>query len=369
MSERKLASIRRVHEISPIEGADRIVLAKIDGWQVITQKTNYQPGDFCVYFEIDSFLPVEERYEFLRKSGFKTTKNLGDGFRIKTMKMRGELSQGLSLPLDAFPEYFSKDGSTWVWKQHDSNTGITCDVWMPVEEDTDITDLLKIQKYEKPIPSQLTGRVHGNFPIFIRKTDQERVQNYRRKIEEHADERFEITLKLDGSSLTAYKKDDHIGVCTRNWEVKEEDENGTINTFWKAARNAKIIELLEGFNKNVAIQGELMGPGVQHNRETLDDHYVYIFDIWDIDNQRYLRPDERQTFISQIPDLKHCPILYKDVKLSNFFFTDNHVNDLLKLAEGASINHAIREGIVFKSLDSDFTFKAINNEFLLKEKD
>lgn len=340
MAERKLASIRRVHEITPIEGADRIVLAKIDGWQVITQKTNYQEGDLCVYFEIDAFLPVEERYEFLRKGCFKTTSNLGDGFRIKTMKMRGELSQGLSLPLSEFPE---------------------C---QGLEEETDVTELLKVQKYEKPIPSQLTGRVHGNFPIWIRKTDQERVQNYKKQIEKHANERFEITLKLDGSSFTAYKKDDHVGVCSRNWELEEGDDH-----FWKAAKSSKIHELLLGFNKNVAIQGELMGPGVQHNREKLENHEVYIFDIWDIDNQRYLRPDERQTFLAQIPDLKHVPILYKDVTLSNLFFSDNHVNDLLKLAEGSSLNHPVREGIVFKSLDSDFTFKAINNQFLLQEKD
>jgi RNA ligase (TIGR02306 family) len=344
--ERKLASIRQVSEIRPIEGADRIVVAQIDGWQLITQKDNYQPGDLCVYFEIDSFLPVEERFEFLRKACFKSTKNLGDGFRIKTMKMRGELSQGLSLPLRDFPE---------------------CQA---LPEGTDVTDLLKVQKYEKPIPSHLQGRIRGNFPSYIRKTDQERVQNLTKRLQKHADERFEVSLKLDGSSCTIYKNYEGIvGVCSRNLDLKEPEEGEEQNTFWKVARTSNVLKLVEDFNKPVAFQGELMGPGVQHNRENLDDHYLYIFDIWDIEGQRYLRPDERRSFMDTVPSIKHVPIIYHDVVLKNLLHSERIYDDILKLAERPSINHPIAEGIVFKSLDSDFTFKAINNQFLLKEKD
>src|SRR5438309_10635527 len=107
IGERKLATIRRISKIEPIEGADRIVKATIDGWELVTQKDNYRVGDLCVYFEIDSFLPVRPEFEFLRKGCFKSTKNLGDGFRIKTIKLRGQVSQGLSLPLG---DFFILDG-------------------------------------------------------------------------------------------------------------------------------------------------------------------------------------------------------------------------------------------------------------------
>lgn len=342
MTERKLASIRRVKELLPIEGADRIVLAKIDGWNLVTQKDNYQPGDLCVYFEIDSFLPVEERFEFLRKGCFKSTKELGDGFRIKTIKLKGQVSQGLSLPLHDFPEL--KD----------------------LPEGTDVTGVLRVQRYEKPLSPQLSGVAKGNFPSFIRKTDQERAQNLVNEILEHQAETFEISLKLDGSSCTVYKNQDGIiGVCSRNLDLLETEDN----TFWKTARSSGIYQLVSDFNKPVAIQGELMGPGVQGNREQFPEHNIYVFDIWDIANQRYVPPVERIRFLSQAPTIKQVPILFHQARLVNFLHTGDVIQDLLNIAKGPSINHAIREGVVFKSCESNFTFKTINNEFLLKEKD
>lgn len=340
--ERKLASIRRVSDIIPIEGADRIVLAQIDGWQLITQKTNYVSGDLCVYFEIDSFLPVEERYEFLRKGCFKSTKNLGDGFRIKTMKMKGHISQGLSLPLSEFPECQN------------------------LPEDTDVTELLKIQKYEKPISANLAGIAKGNFPSYIRKTDQERAQNLTKYFDRYRENNFEVTLKLDGSSITVYKNfAGELGVCSRNIDLKDSDDN----LFWKVAKESNILQLVSDFDCPIAIQGELMGPGVQGNREKFSEHRLYVFDIWDIETQNYWRPEERQKLLARSPTLYHAPIIYKDVKLGNLLNSGNNINDLLLVADGPSVNNAIREGVVFKSNDASFSFKIINNKFLLKEED
>jgi len=111
---RKLASIRRVADISPIDGADNIELLKIDGWNVVANKGIHKENDLVVFFEIDSFLPVRPEFEFLRKSCFRSTKNLGDGFRLKTVKLRGTISQGLVLKVEDCLNVIEKDGKKYI---------------------------------------------------------------------------------------------------------------------------------------------------------------------------------------------------------------------------------------------------------------
>ena len=101
---RKLASVQVVTDILPIEGADRIELAKVLGWQCVTLKNEFKKGDLAVYFEVDSFLPVCDKFEFLRKTSYKKSNLMGEGFRLRTMKMRGEISQGLLQPISVLPE-------------------------------------------------------------------------------------------------------------------------------------------------------------------------------------------------------------------------------------------------------------------------
>lgn len=339
--KRKLASIQRVDKIQPIPGADNIVCATVLGWELVTQKTNFKEGDLCVFFEVDSFLPVREEFEFLRKACFKSTKNLGDGFRLKTIKLRGQVSQGLILPIESL---FRLDEVREELKIAD-----------------DLTEILNVQKYEKPIPSQLQGKIRGNFPSFIPKNDQERAQNLVGKLRYKLNDVFEATLKVDGSSMTVYNKDDVFGVCSRNLDLKDEDNN----LYWKVAKAYNLEEFLKG--KNLALQGELMGPGVQGNREQLPNHKFYIFDVWDIDAQRYYTPTERHDFVCKNMLLDHVPSITM-LQLCDIVKEDSIIPDLLKYAEEIkSINHPIAEGVVFKSLDGKFSFKIINNEYLLKE--
>ena len=232
--ERKLASIRKVREIKPIEGADAIELAIVDGWQCVAKKGKFKVNDLCVYFEIDSFLPIKDEFEFLRKSSYKKMGE-AEGFRLKTIKLRGELSQGLIIPISNFNEDIQK-----------------------MEEGTDLTDILEVQKYEQPIPAQLAGQVRGLFPSYIRKTDQERIQNLFYKInEKYKDVDFEVTLKLDGTSCTYYvvnplihntkleePADFYFGHCSRNLDTKEGD-----STPWVIARNNKIKDNMIEFFK------------------------------------------------------------------------------------------------------------------------
>lgn len=148
--ERKLASVRKISELRQIEGADNIELAIVDGWQVVVAKNvEHKVGDFIVYCEIDSFLPIKEEFEFLRKSSYRKSSE-AEGFRLRTAKMRGQISQGLILPISVLGSEIS------------------------LEEGMDVTEMLGIVKYETPISPELSGLAKGMFPSFIPKTDEER---------------------------------------------------------------------------------------------------------------------------------------------------------------------------------------------------
>lgn len=333
--KRKLASIRKVASVSPIEGSDNIELIRVDGWQCVAKKSEFAQGDLCIYFEIDSFLPIRAEFEFLRKSSYK---KMGDkeGFRLKTIRLRGQLSQGLALPISSFP--FIED----------------------IFEGCDCTESIGVLKYDPPIPEQLAGICKGDFPNFIHKTDQERVQNIWNKIKD-CGETFEVTIKLDGSSCTYYLKDDVFGVCSKNMDLKESEGN----TFWKTARERNIEKDLRAYGKNIALQGEVIGEGIQGNPEKINGYQFHLFDIWDIDNYHYISPKERTLLGFHNFSTKHVPIIHEYMPLTDF----SCLQDLLDFADGKSLYAESREGLVFKSNQSDLTFKVISNKFLLKEKD
>jgi RNA ligase (TIGR02306 family) len=233
-------------------------------------------------------------------------------------------------------------------------------------EGDDLTEYLGIQKWEAPVNAQLAGMSKGNFPHFIRKTDEERIQNIQKDIQMAFDnqDEFEVSLKVDGSSCTIYRNEDVFGVCSRNIDLKL-DQVG--NSFVDIAHNTGLLSALELLGRNLAVQGELMGVGIQGNRENLKEHQLYIFNIFDIDEQEYIEPVERCYVLQELINFgytgKHVPVLETHFKLPTA-----DIDELLKIAEGKSINHPIREGLVFKRRDGKFSFKIINNQFLVKEK-
>lgn len=351
---RKLASIRRIVEIKPIEGADAIEAVRVDGWWCVAKKNEFKVNDLCVYFEVDSFLPVRPEFEFLRKACFKSTRNLGDGFRLKTIKLRGQISQGLVLPMNTF---FTEEITSGKWYRS-GYTDYLNDIFL--KEEDDLTEALGVQKWEVPLSPQLAGMAKGNFPSFIRKTDQERIQNcYGDLVRTYKDVLFEATLKLDGSSMTVYYKDGQFGVCSRNLELQETEGN----TFWKVARNLKLEEMLRSYDKNIALQGELMGPGIQGNRENLPDHDFFLFDVWNIDEQHYFSPMEVSDIMYDLNNtIKTVPNLGVIAPLNL------SLDDLIQASDIKSLNHPVAEGIVYKAIDGSVSFKVINNKFLLQEK-
>ena len=337
--ERKLASIRKILDLKPIEGADNIELAIVDGWQVVVAKNvEHKVGDFIVYCEIDSFLPIKEEFEFLRKSSYKKMGEV-EGFRLRTAKMMGQISQGLILPISILgSEIF-------------------------LEEGMDVTEMLGIVKYEPPIPAELSGLAKGMFPSFISKTDEIRTQNipdeYKTYIE--SNDNFYITEKLDGSSATFYINNGEFGVCSRNLELLETEGN----TFWKVARELDLEIKMRAKNKNFAIQGELIGEGIQGNPYKIKGHTVRFFTAFDIDTQKRFNYADFLIFMAW-NQLEVVPLL----SIRDRTDLPKTIDELLKFAEGkSSLNEKTeREGIVIRTSDNVISFKAISNKFLLKEK-
>jgi len=361
MEERKLASIQEVREILPIDGADRIEVVVINNWKVVSKKGEHQVGDLVVYCEIDSFLPIREEFEFLRKSSFKRMADGKEGFRLRTIKLRKQISQGLVLPLDILSGAGNDPIST--------------------EEGTDVSAYLNIVKWDPPVPAQLAGKAKGYFPAFIKKTDEERIQNLTREYPEWVKrgDSFYLTEKLDGSSATYYFRDGVFGACSRNLELKEPEtefvekmvmcDDGVErktqeNSFWKVARELGLKEKLSKFGKNISVQGELIGEGIQKNPYLIKGQSVRFFNIFNIDTGEYY---DLSDFLETTEKLGLVTVPFIEF---NFQLPET-IDDLISLADGKSLlnNKVNREGIVIRSNDRTISFKAISNNFLLKAKD
>jgi len=339
---RKLAKIVRIDELNPIEGADAIECAVVGGWKVVAQKGLYNVGDLAVYFEIDSWIPTELA-PFLSKGKEPREFEGVKGERLKTIKLRGQLSQGLLMPVREVSKIF---GDFFVL------------------EGEDVTEALGILKWEKPINAQLAGVCRGNFPSLIPKTDQERVQNLKKEIAAAQNDVFEITEKCEGSSMTVYRMvvdgEMTFGVCSRNMDLKETEGN----SFWATARKDDIEAKMTAVDEfwSFAIQGELIGPNIQGNIYKLSQPEFRVFDVYDIQAGEYLPPDARRELIARM-GLTHVPVL------GDMFVLNDGIDELLALAEGKSrIGDTEREGIVFKQAMGGFSFKAISNKYLLGEK-
>ena len=363
---RKLASIQKITKVSPIEGCDFIELATVLGWQVIIKKGELTEGGYCLFFEIDSFLPMEPRYEFLKK----TTKFNGtEGYRIRTLKMKKVLSQGLALPLSMFPELTEN-----------------------IQED--LSETLGVIKYDLEqfcgVNNTSKSEKPGKFPSFIPKTDQPRIQNLPHLFTTNKEDTFEETLKLDGSSMTCYKVSSNptllqkflalfgikapttkFGVCSRNVDLKRTantvmtfDNGGKQSVydqsdFWATALK---LDLANRVPVGYAIQGELIGPKIQANHEKVTELQYYVFDVFNISEQCYLLPQERRDFCRTL-GIPHVPVM--NVEATPLQLT---LDQLLQHVDTESVNpKTVSEGRVYKSNTNPLlSFKVINNRYLLK---
>ena len=368
MGDRRLATIQQVESLEPIPARDRIVLAKLKnlGWQVIVKKGEFYPGAMCIFVEPDALMPEKPEFEFLRQKKF----------RIKTMKMAGVLSQGICFTLDILP-----GNKTY-------NVG------------DDVTDILGIVKYDEYAESEPkeernpqrkypaflmrwkwfrklvlpnSKRKQRGFPSFLKKTDEERVQNIPDILKDKRP--FAVTEKLDGCSLTAAlvktktwygKKTFEYILCSRTLRLWHDDGNH----YWQASKRYNLPGMLnrmlwtyESVNEKeipwIAIQGECVGPKVQGNPYKLSEIDLYVFNV--ITPEGRMNPFETQN-ICKLVGLQPVPLL------NDKYILPDTVNEMLDEATGKSVVNpdVMREGLVLRSLDGNISFKAVSPDYLIE---
>ena len=333
---RRLVTIQKVKAISSIVDSDFLELAHVMGWQCVVKKGEFKAGDLGVYFEVDSFLPVEERYEFLRNSSYRDNVDNGVGFRIRTAKMRGQLSQGLLLPLAKFPEL---EGSV---------------------EGDDVTEKLGVKKWYIPETSSPAGVIVGERPYGIPASDEIRIQSAMELLDQLKGKPYYITTKMDGTSGIVYFIDGKIGCCSRNMEIK--DEEGAL--YWMPVYTYSLKEKLSKLGKNIVLTGEICGPGIQKNKLRLPSLEWYVFDVKDWDAGKYLPYDNALEICTGL-GLKFVPL---EERGDSFDYT---LETLLEKAKGKYPSGLDKEGIVVRDSGSPkaVSFKVLNNDALLKEKE
>jgi len=333
---RSLVTIQKVKMISPIPDSDFLELAHIMGWQCVAKKNEFKEGDLGVYFEVDSFLPIDERYEFLRGSSFRDNVDNGQGFRIKTMRMRGQLSQGLLLPLNNFPELAG------------------------CIEGTDVTEKLNVKKWYIPETANAGGTIIGERPFGIPASDEIRIQSALELLDELNGKPYYITTKMDGTSGIVYYIDGKIGCCSRNKEIKDEQDA----LYWLPVYKYGLKEKFAKLGKNIVLTGEICGPGIQKNKLRLGEIEWYVFDVKDADANKYLPYDDALKLCAEL-GLQTVPL---EERADTFNYS---LETLLEKARGKYPSGLDKEGIVVRLSASPkaVSFKVLNNDALLKEKD
>ena len=353
---RQLASIQKIRELNPIPGADNIEVASVLGWKCVVVKRQFKVGDLCIFCEIDSLLPDRPEFEFMRDRKF----------RVRTIRLRGQVSQGLCFPLSILSDYILNE--SFIPLELSTLIG-----GLPIKEGQDVTEILGIEKYLPQIPANVAGEVKGTFPSFIPKTDETRAQLLQPLLTRYKGTKCYVSEKVDGCSVTYFFKDE-FGVCSRNLELKETEDN----LLWKKARECKIEEKLklafEKYGIHYSIQCELIGQGIQKNNLKIEGNRIPCFNVFNLDKYEYLSFEDFINFCKEF-ELETVSILETD------YLLDDNIDNLVEKSKGFSVLNTkiYREGIVIRPLkemvdlqmSSLFTngrvsFKAVNPDYLLK---
>jgi RNA ligase (TIGR02306 family) len=301
----KLASIQIISDIRPIEGADRIEAATVLGYQTVIRKGEFRPGDQCVWHEPDTVTADRPEYEFLRTHGF----------RLKVSRFKGQVSQGLALPLKILPAGNYAVGD-------------------------DVTELTGIHKYEKPIAPSLTGVARGAFPSWIPRTDEPNLRSFPAALDEFTGRECVITQKVDGTSGTFYLRGGEFGVCTRNLELLDDPNS----KFWRVAREHRLPEALATLGGDFALQGEVHGEGIHGNHLGVKGVAFAAFDLFDITAHTYAGHEA----LAELCQANGLPLV-REVWRGEFRFTLPELVDLASAQEYASGRPA--EGIVIRPVE------------------
>lgn len=353
----KLASVQKVLSLTPIEGADKIEIATVLGWQIVVKKDEYKVADLCAYVQIDTVMPELPEYEFLRERKF----------RVRTIKLRKQISQGLIVPLPK--------GN---WKEGD-----------------DLTEVLGVKKYEKPdnnperyekprVPKvwykkwiylfkynilfklfpKLQKQSRSPFPKhLVSITDEERIQNIPQVLTQYAGKMFVVSYKLDGSSITIIHQKvmgkSKYRICSRRFELHDK-KNDWYKVFTDTKFADEVQKLVKHFKTNdIIVQGEAIGK-FNGNHHNLQREQIRLFNIY-VDGKRLNQVEFENVCLKN--NIPHCPV-YKVVHLNHTLpeiLLESEIKDILN-------PHVEVEGLVWRCVDDNMSFKVINNKYLLTEK-
>jgi hypothetical protein len=367
--DRKLASIQRIVSLEPIKDADKILKATVLGWElVVAKKDNFNVGDLCVYCEVDSILPAKPEFEFLRERKF----------RIKTIKLKGQVSQGICFPLSILPYNPMK------YSEGRDVTDILGVIKYDPQAEFERKETLRLASIDKNRMTKFLKRYSWfrrlffkpariPFPAFIRKTDEDRIQLFPNFYEKWGHLRFDITEKIDGQSVTYFmirnpnrslwNKKWVFGVCSRNFQLLKPDNS----SYWTIAKQccieAKMRHWSEEHGKGLIIQGEAVGKGIQGNKYNIDGYSLFVFNIaayYKGQTVEFSQPSQ----VAICQELSLCPVVW----LFTNFSLKPTIPEMVNMAVGASrLNYRTpREGVVVRNYDENISFKVINPEFLLQ---
>lgn len=371
MADRKLASIQKITSLTPIEGADRIMKATILGWElVVATKDNFKVGDSVVYCEVDSILPEREEFEFLRERKF----------RIKTIKLKGQVSQGICFPLSILPQgAFTKIN----YKEGQDVSGLLGVKKYDPQAEFERKEEERLASIDKNRMSKFLKRyawyrklffkpTKTTFPAFIRKTDEDRIQLFPNACKDWHHIKFTVTEKIDGQSATYFcisntKKGLFqpkwvFGVCSRNFQLLKPDNS----SYWTIAKQEGIKELMirhcDFYGRGLIIQGEIIGSRIQGNKYARNGYEFYVFNVIEYTKgNSFCLDQEGQSRFCYANDLMTVPVMEDDFRLPET------IHDAVEATKGISTLHNIyREGIVVRNYPNHISFKIINPDFLLK---
>ncbi len=377
---RKLASVQHIKNLESIPGADLIEKATVLGWEVVVKKGEFNIGDKVIYLEIDSIVPDRPEFEFLRQRKFK----------IKTVKLKGQISQGIVFSLSIIHSVEPDCDLNSLKEDDDLTDRLSIVKWDPEQESLEVDKepvfddknrLVRFYKKYKYLGTKRLKKLFGiptetqssNFPSYIPKTDETRVQTMYRGLNTHEGKIAYVTEKLEGSSTTYVvirskgnvfkrllkKQPMKFIVCSRNRIV-----NNRIDDRWTIAKKYDLENKLSAYGKNIAIQGELIGPRVQGNIYGLSERTFRMYLAYNIDEHRYFTYDELINLSSEL-DIQMVPVL----ETEHVVHTD--IKSYVDLSIGNSVLNSKqkREGVVIRLKNENFSFKSINPEYLLGQKD
>ena len=352
----KLASIERILEIKDIDGADRIQAARVLGYWTVIKRGEFKVGDLCVFHMPDTIVDIEkfpEAYSILKEP------------RLKVIKLRKQVSQGLALPIIKFASAMPSLAALYESLEDKYSESLN-----PVIG-ADVSEFIGIKKYEKPIPECMKGITKGNFPGFIPKTDENNLRSYPAILGNlYAEEEVYVTVKIDGQSSTYYWHDDKFGVCSRNLELVFNENNG----FWKNAAKHNIEDALTDYSKitgkSWALQGESYGPGIQGNKTGVAELSFAAFALYNITDAYIASLDEFWNFCQTY----EIPSVYKLEHSGKLEKLGKNIDELLDKVNGQCYNNGSpAEGLVFRAARRipyadlrDLSGKIISEKFALK---